>query len=60
MTKATTQAPQDINMEKFKFERALRIADCKKELFDSGPLDLLKFIFESRLREKLPNIVIML
>lgn len=36
------------------------IADYKKELIDSGPLDLLKFIFEPKLEGGLPNTVIML
>lgn len=58
-------APQDIDKEEFKLEcvrlRAfVATTDCKKKLLDSGSLDLLKFIVESKLEGGLPNIVIML
>ncbi|GFX30033.1 hypothetical protein TNCV_2617441 [Trichonephila clavipes] len=61
------QAPQDINKEEFQLEYACLQAfvaathlSCKKELIGFGSLGLLKYIIESKLEDRLPNIVIML
>ncbi|GFX10832.1 uncharacterized protein TNCV_4740521 [Trichonephila clavipes] len=61
------QVPQDINKEEFQLERvrlqtfiAATHPGCKKELIRSSSLGLLKYIIESKLKDGLPNIVIML
>ncbi|GFY20472.1 uncharacterized protein TNCV_211041 [Trichonephila clavipes] len=61
------QAPQYINKEEFQLERehlqafvAATEPGCEKELIRSSSLGLLNYNIESKLKDVLPNIVIML